>query len=161
MKIYRILLQNEFDDETCYMIDPAPSICETVYHSKGLVCDLLPLLRTCKTVEREASAILYGRSTFIFDDDGDWDSVTRIKPCGITSMHTFLKQIGPTNRMLLDDILISISNFRFCYYTNEVIPGEIARKNGGNYLGDAFDLLSQGHFLSRIAVVLKIEEKPE
>ena len=69
-------------------------------------------------------------------------------------MYTFLKQIGPTNRILLNAIYIRISNFRYCYYTNKVIPGEVAEKNGGNYLGDAFELLSQGHNIGGIVFIL-------
>lgn len=150
VKIYRILLQDE-DDRKRNVIDPVPSVCGTGSEAKEIVCDLLPLLRTCQVVRHEAVAILYGRSIFNFTDDW-WDD--SISSCGITWMYTFLKLIGPLNRFVLREIHIQISEFRYCYYTNEAIPGEIGDKNGGKYLGDAFEFLSQCHFLDSIVFIL-------
>lgn len=151
VKIYRILLGDNSDD-VANVIDPAPSVVGPISECKEGVCDLLPLLRTCKMVKSEASATLYGRTVFSFTDESLHKD--RIGHCGITWMYTFLKLIGPMNRMHLRVIYIEISEFRYCYYTDEVIPGKVAEKNGGSYLGDAFELLSQCHFLQSIVFIL-------
>ncbi|KAL9110608.1 MAG: hypothetical protein Q9187_008032 [Circinaria calcarea] len=150
VKIYRILLRDEVDHKP-NVIDPVPWLYANNSRGTEGAFDLLPLLRTCQVVRREAIAILYGHSIFSFDDDLYSDCISN---CGITWMYTFLRLIGPVNRSCLQDIHIHLCELRYCYYTNEVIPGEVAETNGGKYLGDAFELLSQGHFLRSIVFTL-------
>jgi hypothetical protein len=113
----------------------------------------IPFLRTCNLVHLEASPVLYGNNTFFFDDVGKGFNEV-VQQCDITSMYIFLRLIGAENRLRLRKIYVHIVKFRFCYYDSESIPGETAKTNGGKYLGDAFELLAQGHRLRSIKIIL-------
>lgn len=112
--------------------------------------DSLALFRTCKSLQAEAAASLYGQNVFSFDNPCFWAG--RARPtqnsCGVTSMSAFLTLIGPLNRSSIGHIRIHINRATYFHY-----KGEFNNSPTGHarFLGDAFDLLSaQGHSLRQL-----------
>lgn len=110
--------------------------------------DSLALFRTCKSLQAEAAACLYGQNVLSFDDPYFWTGrVTRPtqNSCGVTSMSAFLTLIGPLNRRSIGYIRIHINSATYFHYKGEF---NYSPTGHARFLGDAFDLLSsQGHSL--------------
>lgn len=115
--------------------------------------DSLAFFRTCKSLQAEAAASLYGQNVFSFDDHYFWTG-REPKPtqnsCGVTSMSGFLSLIGPLNRRSIGYIRIHINRATYFHYKGEF---NYSATGHARFLGDAFDLLSsQGHSLKKLEI---------
>jgi hypothetical protein len=115
--------------------------------------DSLALFRTCKSLQAEAAASLYGQNLFSFHDPYFWTG-REPKPtqnsCGVTSMSAFLTLIGPLNRRSIGYIRIHINRATYFHYKGEF---NYSPTGHARFLGDAFDLLSsQGHSLKELEI---------
>ncbi|MCJ1434757.1 hypothetical protein MMC27_004127 [Xylographa pallens] len=154
-RIYRLLFYLPSRGVQCVLYPTAlPTVKERkdMYLSSGL-----GLLRVCMSVHAEATALLYSHIAFAFSDEPSdlYNPTNKISHCGINLMYKFLQIIGFRNRGLLRYIRIKLSNPRYLYYDDEVVPGFDQAPNGGKYLGDAFELLSHNHSLRKITLILR------
>ena len=66
-------------------------------------------------------------------------------------MYTFLRLIGVQNRKSIRFLEICLNNNDYFYYNYELLARTY---NGGQYLGEAFDILAQGHALQELKIRL-------
>ena len=66
-------------------------------------------------------------------------------------MYTFLRLIGAQNRKSIRFLEIRLNNNDYFYYNYELLARTY---NGGQYLGEAFDILAQGHALQELKIRL-------
>lgn len=121
--------------------------------------DSLPLLRTCKLVNQEASSILYGGHGFNFDDepiDADDDRTAGSPICQLMFLYPWLCLIGTQNRWRLRDIwlIFAKKNFFYCRGETNTFTSKTVTGTGGEYLVDALELLAGGHALTTMHIVL-------
>jgi len=117
----------------------------------------LSLFRTCRLIQSEAAASLYGNNVFVFDDKEfvkaarSSDSSTSF--CGVTLMYTFLRLTGALNRKSIRFLQIQLKSKLYFYHEGEHSRWKLISYRG-KYLADAFDLLAQGHSLQGLEICL-------
>ena len=112
--------------------------------------------------------------------EGSWDTV---HDSSITGMYIFFRLIGTKNRLRIRHLSITVTDFRLCYYPNEYRSkkshGGTHRLDGrthfyeedalhfgkehsaGHLIGDTFELLSRGHNLQTLRIILDCGDEPE
>ena len=124
--------------------------------------DGLPLFRTCKQIQSEASTSLYGQNWFSFDDEGPNSIIPPNNRSGIAHMYDFLRLIGVLNRKSIRLLGFCLSNWEYLLHPGDPRQGHAGlfrRGTLGGYLIDVFDLLSQGHSLKAISFMSKGDAK--
>lgn len=117
----------------------------------------LSLFRTCRLIQSEVAASLYGNNVLVFDDKEfikaarSYDVPTSY--CGVTLMYTFLRLIGTLNRKSIRFLQIQLKSEHFFYHKDEISTWNLLPSQG-RYLADAFDLLAQGHSLQGLEIWL-------
>lgn len=96
----------------------------------------LSLLKTCRMVHAEAAEGLYACTTFVFTS---WStSSSSAKDSGMALMYRFLHKIGTPNRYSLRSLRLQLGEESGAYLVK--------------FVGDAFDLLAQGHSLRELEI---------
>ena len=121
--------------------------------------DSLPLLRTCKVVHQEATAVLYGNNVFRFDDNPHNDDVHTIPGfkmslpcCDLLTIYFFVVSIGKDNREKLQHIHLNFSKISFVRFPEELRGDCLYFDAGANFVGDAVDLLAASHHLQTFSL---------
>ena len=109
--------------------------------------DSLSLLVTCKLVNQEASAVLYGCNKYLFDDRPYTSGETGIPACDFTYLYSWLRHIGAENRKRLQWIQLHFRTPVFCYCWGERVTRTQTQHTGAPYLIKVFELLERGHGL--------------
>lgn len=118
------------------------------------VNDGLRLIRTCKQICDEATSILYGKSTFHFEDMFRYRQEDEPGPgswCELYSFPIWLRYIGRHNVLKIRTICISIRGLGAAYGHEETDTSDELPSNG-EALIQAFDYLSSGHRISTLEV---------
>ena len=157
--VYGLLFETAHKDKFVTP-DPAGSRRQNNLGQRTLnLSDSLPLLRTCHVVHREATAVLYGRNVFRFDDrphNDDKHTIPGFKMslpcCDVLTMYFFLVSIGKDNREKLQHIHLNFSDFSFVRYPEERNVGWLHGNAGASFVGDAVDLLAASHHLQTFTV---------
>ena len=123
------------------------------------------LLRTCQQANEEATAVLYGDNTFLFDDEpyGKWRTRPHgfnftIPRCDFLTMYAFLCRIGSRNRVKIQHLRLKFSYGTFTAYPHE-FPFELNEVNssimgGAACVGDALEVMAKGHNLLTFEIEL-------
>ena len=156
-KVYRLLLVT--GNDTGHL---SPNViglaARNTEHQDNLpdMADSLPLLRTCKLMNRETSLVLYGSHHFVFDDVAynAKETAGRAPICNMMFLYTWLQLIGAQNRASLRHISFVFTRRRFFYCPGELdaLSSKRIKHNAGRYLADALGLLAEGHALTRIDI---------
>lgn len=155
-KVYRLLLVTGNRNK-----DLAPDVVGLLARNKPNwsnvpdMADSLGLLRICKLVNQEASAVLYGRNNFVFDDSShQGKSLENISTNDFLFLYPWLVLIGEHNRMRLRWIEFTFTRSEYLYCRGEwnLLDTETTEHNDGRYLIDAIALLAKGHALTKIVL---------
>ncbi|KAM0794547.1 hypothetical protein BDR22DRAFT_826823 [Usnea florida] len=165
--IYRLLFETAHKDKIVTP-DPAGSRRQNNLGQRTLnLSDSLPLLRTCRMVHREATAVLYGSNVFRFDDHPHNDDKHTIPGfnmslpcCDLLTMYCFLVCIGKDNREKLQHIHLDFSDKSFIVYPEEPSTLRLYRNAGASFVGDAVDLLAASHHLKTFSVSFRSAGSP-
>lgn len=160
---YSILFRSEDDD---HLITPDPLRSRDrnfITQNQANMSDSLALLRTCQQAHEEATAVLYGSNIFYFSDRThgiDTHNMTNfgnymIPMCDFITMYPFLCAIGAHNRARIHNIRLGFFGKWFTTYMHERSPRHESSTwvgGGAGFIGDALDLLSQGHNLIHVEI---------
>ena len=117
-------------------------------------------LRTCKQINIEASTILYGRNVFVFEDPESKQDRLRgpsgqfyIPTGGLANMHSFLKVIGPRNRLQLWHVKLLILYWDIVYDSKGApYPCGPGINSEDRSFADGLELLADGNHLSALEI---------
>ena len=127
------------------------------------LCCPIPLLLANKTIHEEVANILYAENKFCFDDarycydsfyQGSAQGNDILHYCGLTEIYHFLHLIGARNRMRIKWIGLEFYSCQYFFYPEEQAEGMVEKAWGGDYLGNALDLLSKGHTLRTLEITI-------
>ena len=157
--VYGLLFETAHKDKAVTP-DPAGSRRQNNLGQRTLnLSHSLPLLRTCRVVHQETTAVLYGSNAFRFDDhphNDDKHTIPGFKmslpSCDLLTMYFFLVSIGKDNREKLQHIHLSFSSLSFVLYPEEPNEAWIFPNTGASFVGDAVDLLAASHHLQTFSV---------
>ena len=123
----------------------------------------LSLVRTCQQAYEECTSVIYGDSTFQFDDEDDslykaaWsDSGVFFPHCEMIYLYPFLSEIGATNRMKIRHLVLKFNTESFVTFLgdNGLYAVRYEPSNGGaSFINDALDLFSESHQLQSLSLV--------
>lgn len=124
----------------------------------------LPLFRTCKLVRSEAAASLYGQNWFVFTNEGfklHRHMIGVIARCAFSFMYDFLRIIGSANRKSIRRLLVVIERPAYLIHKDDPVEGHswftsrCSNFTLGEHLVNVFDILSQGHSLDVVGILLR------